>query len=151
MISYQIETFDQVKDDIKDLLRLHYNEVALDREYIPLDPDWDKYEAIYHRGGLFIATARDDNKLIGYSVFFVVNHLHYSSTLVASNDVLYLRPEYRQGTAGIKLIKFSESELKKAGVDKAVWHIKYHKDFRKILYRMGYKDEDAIVGKVLKD
>jgi hypothetical protein len=51
---------------------------------------------------------------------------------------------------GIKLIKASEQELNKINVTKVVWHIKFHKDFRNILYRMGYKDEDAIVGKILK-
>lgn len=151
MLIYQVESYNQVKDDIKDLLKLHYDEVALDQEHIPLDPDWERYETLYNRGGLFIVTARDAGKLVGYSVFFIVKHLHYNSTLVASNDVLYLRPEYRQGMAGIRLIKVSEEELKKIDVMKVVWHIKYHKDFRNILYRMGYKDEDAIVGKVLKD
>lgn len=152
MITYQVEKLKQIKDELPSLLKLHYDEIALDRDYIPLDPDWAKYEASCERGNLFVATARNESQqLIGYSLFFVTKHLHYKSTLVASNDILYLHPDYRQGTAGIKLIKFSEIELKKLGVVKLVWHIKYHKDFRNILYRMGYKDEDAIVGKVLKD
>jgi hypothetical protein len=32
-----------------------------------------------------------------------------------------------------------------------LWHIKFAKDFRHILYRLGYCDEDAIVGKILRD
>jgi hypothetical protein len=152
MITYQVEKIKQIKDELHSLLRLHYEEIALDRDHIPLDPDWERYEALCDRGNLFVATARnEEQQLIGYSIFFVLNHLHYKSTLVASNDVLYLHPDYRKGTTGIKLIKISESELKRMGVTKICWHIKFHKDFRNILYRMGYKDEDAIVGKVLKD
>lgn len=152
MITFQVEKLDQVKDELPVLLKLHYDEIALNKEHIPLDPDWEKYKTLCDRGNLFVVTARtDDQLLVGYSVFFTTYHLHYKSTLVASNDILYLHPDYRKGTTGIKLIKFSESELKKLGVDKVIWHIKYLKDFRNILYRMGYFDEDAIVGKVLKD
>ena len=73
------------------------------------------------------------------------------TTVSASNDVIYLAPEYRQGMAGVRLMKLAETALKQRGVTKVLWHIKFAKDFRKILYRMGYVDEDAIVGKILKD
>jgi GNAT superfamily N-acetyltransferase len=151
MVTYQVETYDQVVPDIKELIKLHYDEVALHKESIPLDPDWARYKVLEDNGMLFIATARDQSQLVGYSVFFVTRHMHYNSTLMASNDILYLHPDYRQGMSGIKLIKFSESELKKRNITKVLWHIKFQKDFRKILYRMGYVDEDAIVGKILKD
>lgn len=151
MLTYQVETFDNVLVDMQELITHHYDEIALHKEAIPLDPDWVRYKALADSKVLFITTVRDDNKLIGYAWFFITNHIHYKSTTVAANDVLYLHPDYRKGMTGIKLIKFSESELTKLGVTKAVWHIKFHKDFRNILYRMGYEDEDAIVGKILKD
>jgi hypothetical protein len=151
MLSYQVETFDQVVPDIHELIKLHYDEIALHKEAIPLDPDWDRYKNLENLDMLFIATVRDEGKLVGYSVFFITRHMHYNSTLMASNDILYLHPDYRHGMSGIKLIKFSESQLKKLNVTKVLWHIKFQKDFRKILYRMGYVDEDAIVGKILKD
>jgi hypothetical protein len=44
---------------------------------------------------------------------------------------------------------FAEQQLKERGVDKVVWHIKFHHDFRPILHRMGYGDEEVIVGKIL--
>jgi hypothetical protein len=152
MVNFAVEQYsEQLVEDIKPLLDEHYKEVALHKESIPLDPDWSRYKMLADKGLLFVVTARDDNKLVGYSVFFITQHMHYNSTKMASNDVLYLSPEYRKGMAGIRLIKISEIELKKLGVTKVLWHIKFHKDFRNILYRMGYLDEDAIVGKILKD
>jgi hypothetical protein len=149
MVTYQVETYEQVVPDIQELIKLHYEEIALNKQAIPLDPDWNRYKMLSDNNMLCIITARDDSRLIGYSIFFINQHMHYNSTKVASNDVLYLLPEYRKGMAGIKLLKVSEQELKKINVTKVVWHIKFHKDFRNILYRMGYNDEDAIVGKLL--
>jgi hypothetical protein len=151
MVTYQVETYEQVVSDIQELIKLHYEEIALNKQDIPLDPDWKRYKMLSDNNMLFVITARDNGTLVGYSVFFITQHMHYNSTKMASNDVLYLLPEYRKGMTGIKLIKASELELNKINVTKVLWHIKFHKDFRNILYRMGYKDEDAIVGKILKD
>ena len=96
-------------------------------------------------------TARDEGKLVGYSIFFITNHLHYKSTVYANNDLLYLHPDYRKGSLGIKFIKASEIYLKNRGVAKILWHIKFNKDFRILLHRMGYVDEEVIVGKIIKD
>ena len=150
-MEFQVESFDDVKDDIKYLLDLHYNEIALDKEVIPLDPDWDKYRNLYNLGILKIITARDEGKIVGYSIFFVNAHLHYKSSIYANNDLLYLHPEYRKGSLGIKLIKYSEKVLRDLGVTKILWHIKFNKDFRLLLHRLGYIDEDVIVGKIVKD
>ena len=50
---------------------------------------------------------------------------------------------------GIKLLKFSEKFMIDIGANKITWHVKHKNDFRNILYRMGYVDEDIIVGKML--
>jgi len=96
-------------------------------------------------------TARDDGKMIGYSVFFLQNHIHYKSTRMAFNDVLYLHPDYRKGRTGIKLIQHSEDHLKWLGIKKVVWHIKKANDFSPILQRMGYGSEEVVMAKILGD
>lgn len=151
MIKFGVERYHQVSEDIKELIKLHYEEIAVNKDVIPLDPDWDKYKSLCDNGLLMIITARDEGKLIGYSIFFITNHLHYKSTVYANNDLLYLHPDYRRGSLGIKFIKTSEIYLKQKGVAKIMWHIKFNKDFRVLLHRMGYIDEDIIVGKIIKD
>jgi len=149
MLSLATETLARVRADAEPLLRQHYEEIALYKERVPLAPDWGRYEHLEATRSLPIYTARRDGRLIGYSVFLLSYHLHYVHTLVAANDILYLDPEHRKGTTGIKLIKYSEAELKKLGVDRILWHVKFDHDFRKILHRLGYRDEEAIVGKLV--
>ena len=152
MITYGIEQYsEELVEAIKPLLERHYQEVALHKEHIPLAPDWARYKKLADANALLIVGARDNGQLVGYCVFFVSTMVHYMTTVSASNDVIYLAPEYRQGMAGVRLMKLAETALKQRGVTKVLWHIKFAKDFRKILYRMGYVDEDAIVGKILKD
>ena len=102
-------------------------------------------------GKFVIYTARDNGELVGYAAFFLMTHLHYRATTVAQNDVLFLRADKRQGMTGIKLIKFAESQLKIMGADKIGWHVKFSKDLRPILHRLGYRDEEVMCGKMLKD
>jgi len=142
---------DQLVSEIEPLIQLHYDEIALNKEYIPLDPDWDAYKKLADSGNLLIVAARRDGNLVGYAVFFLMQHIHYKSTKIANNDILYLHPDYRQGRLGIRLIKDSETACRFRGVNKILWHIKFAKDFRTIFYRLGYADEDAIVGKILRN
>ncbi len=136
--------------EIQPLIQLHYDEIALNKEHIPLDPDWDAYQFLADSNRMLIVAAREDGVLVGYAVFFITQHIHYKSTKVANNDILYLHPDYRYGKKGIRLIKDSETACRHRGVDKILWHIKFAKDFRNIFYRLGYIDEDAIVGKMLR-
>lgn len=149
MITYQSESYFTARDD--GLIQMHYDEIALHKEAIPLAPDWHRYDLMDAAQDLACITARDDGKMIGYSVFFLQNHIHYMTTRMASNDVLYLHPDYRKGRIGIKLIQHSEKHLQWLGVKKIVWHIKTANDFSPILKRMGYGNEEVVMGKILGD
>lgn len=140
-----------VKDKIQVLLKRHYTELTLDKEVMKLAPDWDRYNQLNNDGKLVIIIAYDGDVIAGYSVFFLNEHIHYKNNIIANNDVLFLAPEYRLGMTGIKLIKYSEMILTTMDVSKVIWHVKMAKDFRKLLHRMGYQDEDIIVGKRLKE
>jgi hypothetical protein len=129
---------------------LHYEELTLHKQVVKLDPDWNRYKSLADQNMITIITARDKGILIGYSLFFVNSHIHYKNNIMANNDVLYLHPDYRQGRTGLKLIRKCEQVLQEQQVDKIIWHVKYAKDFRQILYRLGYEDEDALVGKIIR-
>lgn len=148
MTTFQLETVDQCCEDIQPLLAQHWNEVALYRDEIPLAPDFDRYRAMEAAGGLVLLTARREGQLIGYSVFFVSQHPHYSTCRIASNDVLFLRADCR-GPLGIRLIRESERVLSDAGVQRIVWHVKPRNDWSSVLERMGYQHEEIIMGKLI--
>ena len=152
MIRFEvIKNIDSIKDQIQILIKRHYAELTLDKDVMKLAPDWDRYNELNSLGKLSIVCAYDDEKIVGYSVFFLNEHIHYKNNIIANNDVLFLSPEYRLGMTGIKLIKYSEMILQQLGVSKVIWHVKQAKDFRKLLHRMGYQDEDIIVGRALKE
>jgi GNAT superfamily N-acetyltransferase len=131
------------------LLNWHWQEIANDKDRIPLDVNFEAYKKLDSEGKIVILTARDDKRLIGYSIFFLVRSPHYKGTLVGMNDVLYLDPEYRRGSAGSRLIAESERVMREMGVVKITWHVKLVNGLQRILEAKGYKVDEIMMGKVL--
>ncbi|CAB4241252.1 NAT_SF domain containing protein [uncultured Caudovirales phage] len=149
MITVQEESFVGLQGEVDALLKAHWLEVANYKESIPLEPDWARYSGLEANGDLVCLTARLDGVLIGYSVFLLYNHLHYASTRCACNDIIYVTPTQRGTGAGLKLIKNSEKYLKALGVKRVNWHVKPIKDFTPILKRLGYIQEEVVMGKYI--
>ncbi len=61
--------------------------------------------------------AEEDNKIIGYVGFNIMRHPQHYNNLFASSVAIYIDPEYRKKNLGKDLIRFSEQELKKEGVE----------------------------------
>ena len=150
MLDLKIESLFDILSEMELLTEQHYQEITLYKDKVKLNPDWLLYKKLEENNQFFLFTARVNCELVGYSAFFVKPHIHYKELIVASNDVLFLNKKHRTGLTGIKLIKYSEQKLKEFGANKITWHVKYSNDFRPILHRMGYADEDVIVGKMLK-
>ena len=144
----QQETLYGVFEEIEELIKLHYDEVALHKDFMKLDPDWPRYHALEQSEKLIMFTIRDEDKLIGYSAFFIDQHLHYKGSKIAINDVVFLHPDYRNISVGSALIKFCDEELSKMGETKITWHVKFSNDFRHILKALGYVDEEIVCGKI---
>lgn len=130
------------------LLREHFKEIAHFKDIV-LDPDFAKYEAMDLTGRLLILTARVEGELVGYAIYFVMPALHYRRSLQAFQDVLYVAPEYRGGLLGMRLLKRSDQELKRMGVEVVRQHMKAAHSFGPLLARLGYELEDLIYVKRL--
>jgi hypothetical protein len=148
-LDLQTEPLADVILEVQNLLVQHYEELTLNKQRVKLKPVWDRYTKLEKEGKFITVTARIDGELVGYSGFFLDQHIHYEDLMVATNDVLFLRKDLRQGMSGIRLIKYSETTMRDLGANKITWHVKYSNDIRPILHRMGYADEDVIVGKLL--
>lgn len=154
---FNIEGILSIAPELIPLLQAHYDELTLNKDSVQLDPDWVRYAAMEEAGKFFVFTARVDGVLVGYSAFFVDQHLHYSDLRVGHNDVLYVTPPMRRAGVGLDLILYSEDQLELLEVQKIVWHVKFDKfvngvrhqhDFRPLLHRLGYSDEETVVGKI---
>lgn len=150
MPTYKQEFLQTVVEDIKPLLDKHWEEIATNKHAIKLNPDWDAYAALEEAGCLKIFTARENDKLVGYFVVIVRNHIHYKDHLFAANDIIYLSPEHRKGMTGAKLIKFAENCLKEDGVSVLLINTKRHKPFDRLLSWLGFTYTERLYSKLLR-
>jgi len=150
MITYQIEQLPDIIEDIKRLGPIHWAEVSPFRDVRPFNPNWELYLDQYRKGGVFSFTARDGNELVGYCFFTFITMSHYKHITLAINDTLYLKPEYRKGMTGYKLITKAEEEVKKLNVQEIMWRTKLgDSNFGKLLERLGYFPEEVSYTKMV--
>jgi N-acetylglutamate synthase-like GNAT family acetyltransferase len=146
-----VERWAEFVKDGRELFPEHYAELARDQERIKLDINEDLYVDADNRGIGHIATVRDEGKLVGYTILAVMPHLHYKSAgPMAMIDVYYLKPAYRKGGTGAKMIMFAESTLKAKGVTKIYFSTKVHLDNGKLLEALGFKFSDKVYTKLLE-
>lgn len=150
MVTIQREALFPFFDEAMPLFHRHWQEVShyLD---IPLEPDRQVYEAADANGMLRVYTVRGANgDLYGYALFFVRRNPHYASSLQAVQDIVFVAPEYRQGTLGMRLLRVAETELWGEGVQAVYHHVKLaHPALGKVLERMGYQPVETIYTKRL--
>ena len=130
------------------LFPLHYEELCVTKDF-PLSPDYEAYKRLADAGMLRCITVRADGEMIGYAVFFIRPHMHYSTCKTAFEDLYYIRPDYRKGRVGIRLFKYAEDVLKSIGVNRIIMHTKIHMDNSKLFEYLGYKWTDKLFTKIL--
>jgi len=134
----QHEFLASFKEDIKPLLEKHWQEVALYQGKIKLNPDWQEYARLDAAGSLVAFTARKDGVLVGYCVLVKSRSMHYKDHIFASNDVVFVIPEYRNTSTGYKLIKAAQDYCIDAGVSIMTVNTKVHIPFDKLMLDMGF-------------
>lgn len=132
------------------LLEDHWRELATHPDLMNLAPDAERYMAMEAAGVLLVLLVRDEaDRLIGYSVCMIGQHLHYGDLRYAHNDVLYLAPGRRAGGLGLRLIRETERACREAGAQFIVWHAKKGTDLDRIMPKLGYAVQDTLYSTVL--
>lgn len=116
MITAAIENFELAIPEIKELIGLHWSELALNKDTVPLSPQWDEYVRREKSGALFLATVRRDGKIAAYYIAQVAPGFHYSQTLTGTMDIAYVVPNQRQRGLAIPLFRTVEREMRRRGV-----------------------------------
>jgi hypothetical protein len=154
------ETVEQVQDEIKALMVLHWTEVGHYRD-LPLDPDFERYALVEKAGLLRIYTARaqflEKDSLRGYVIYIVGPGIHYRQTLFAVQSTLYLHPAYRAGLQGARFIRWTETQLEEQdGIQVIHHHVKAKHDprraaaFMRMLERRGYELQDYVLSRKVR-
>ena len=145
----KLATVDEMLAEAQTLFDEHYEEIARNKHVMVLKPDEETYRKSEEMGTIFILSARQNDQLIGYSVNFVTNHLHYADLKLAQNDLLFISKEHRGGRIGLKLIKETEKHATLLGCKLMLWHAKESTTLAHMLPRLKYGVQDIIFSKEL--
>lgn len=138
--------------ELSPLLAAHWHEVAHYAD-IPLEPDWERYRILSANGNLRVYVARvEGGQLVGYLAVFVTQNLHYASSKVAAQDVLFVAESHRRAHLGSDLLVHAEHCLRAEGVQVFTQHCKAAegKTIQRFLERRhGYELVDLVLAKRL--
>lgn len=132
MITAQVEPWSEMKRDLLPLLPLHWAELALNQDKVPLDPQYDIYDAREAAGQTLVVTLRELGVLAGYFIGFVAPGLHYRTCLTLTMDIFWTHPDIRKGFAAVRMFREVEREAKRRGVQRIFYGSKAHKDASKL-------------------
>ena len=151
MITFETESFTENLAELKVILPLHYEELALEQDKVPLSPQYEIYEAREKAGELLYVTARENGELIGYFIGFVAPGLHYKTCLTCTMDIFYIHPEHRGSNFGFKLFNFVEKKLLARGVKRWFVGSKVHLDASWLFKKLGFSPCETTQSKYLGD
>ena len=128
MITAQVEPYSKCLPELMECYDLHWEELALNKDKVPLDPQYDLYEARDDAGQLLLVTLRETGRLVGYFIGFIAPGFHYKTCLTLTMDIFWTHPDVRGGFSGVKLFRLVEKEAKRRGVHRMFYGSKLHKD-----------------------
>jgi hypothetical protein len=123
--------------------------LALNKESVPLDVDFEGYRTNSAAGRLHVLTARAEGVLAGYYVSVIVPHPHYRTTLFGLVDAYYVVPRFRTALCGLELFLTLEEEMGKLGVRCLISTTKLHYDLSPLFERCGWQPAGKTFTKVL--
>ena len=132
------------RGEVNELIREHWEEVALNKKVMRLDPDWDLYKRMEAEGRAFALGAFQGSAMVGYVVMFLMRHVHYKEMTIAMNDVLFVRKTHRKGRTGLRLIQEAEEVARRKGAQLVTWHAKPDTALADLLPKLGYGVQDIV-------
>ena len=125
-------------------------ESGSDRDFVPIDVDWGRYQALENAGSLKLLSARKDGELVGYAAFFITPHLMYRSSTHVICDSIYVDPRHRG--IGPSLVRAAEKQFKAmAGSTqvRVIYSAQIASDFPQVLNRLGYHARETVHVKII--
>jgi GNAT superfamily N-acetyltransferase len=145
------EPFAPFLEEVKPLLPEHYAELALNKDRVPLSPQYDEYLRRDALGMVLCVAVRDAGKLVGYFVGFIAPGLHYSTCLTLQLDIFWIHPDHRGQKGGFLLFKAVEAEAKRRGVQRMFIGSKTHLPADYLFEKLGYQKVESVYSVMLED
>lgn len=110
----------------------------------PLKLDKERYKQFEALGILVIIGAFDGDRVVGYSLASVLPHPFNPEMVFCNSDVMFLLSEYRNTTAGARLIAETKRVAKARGASKIFWHARGDSKFADMLRNRGHHLADEV-------
>lgn len=143
-IVFQEEGWEVFYKDCQDLWKLHYQEIASDKERKKLSADTTRFQSLEACGQLYILTARKNGVMVGYVVAAICYHPHFSEILCAFEDMYFLAPGSRGARVGMRMVKRALAGMQARGAQMAFFHTKDYKNNGRLLTACGLGLSDHI-------
>jgi len=144
MITAQVEQWSDCLNELQELFPTHWEELASNKDKVPLEPDYDAYDRCERADQLLLVTLRDGGSLVGYFVGIIAPGLHYLSCLTCSMDMFWTHPRIRNGTAELRLFRRVKKELEDRGVSRWLTNTKIHRDCGRLYAALGFEPLETI-------
>jgi hypothetical protein len=148
VITAHVERLADTLEELKPFFVPHYEELALDQDKVPLDPQYEVYLEREARGEVLLVTLRDRGKIVGYFVGFVAPALHYRTCLTLTEDIFWLHPDVRaedslskmeEDMAAALLFETLRTAAKMRGVKRVFLGSKWHRSSAPVFEQMGLR------------
>lgn len=146
MITAHVERLHDTMEELKPLFDPHWQELALDQDKVPLDPQYPVYFERENVGQVLLVVLREAGKVVAYFVGFVAPALHYQTCLTLQMDIFWLHPDYRDADSltqmeahmlSMQLFEAVRDEAKRRGVQRVFYGSKLHKDASRVFEELG--------------
>ena len=134
----------QLYELAEDLFLDNFQEASSYNGELDLDVNFEFYQRYDDLGLVKFIGAFDGNGLVGYSILLEVPFIAHKHTTLAQCQVIYLKPEYRKGSNGVRFIKFVENVARAINCQYLQIGIpKKQKKVHNLFVDLGYKLREA--------
>jgi len=136
--------------ELYDLILIHNEETA--STLGPVEPMLEFYFMLANQEALECIIARnDEGEAIGYMLCLITYNHHHRSVLVGSQDIFFVREDYRKGSLGTKIIKKAEEVLIARGCQIISMFYSESMDLKNYYEHLGYTPMEHTVYKKVGD
>ena len=115
---------------VDELVREYYAKTIASEGMRPLKFKWHTYQLLEDAGAVQLFIAKVHDRVIGFALYVVQEHLHHDGQNVAQCTMMGVRPEYRGRGIGRQLVEYAEGQLREAGATHMVHH---HRTLYKVI------------------
>jgi hypothetical protein len=160
MITAHVERLQDNLEELKPLFDPHWQELALNQDKVPLDPQYEVYLQREAVGQVLCVVLRESGKIIAYFIGFVMPGLHNRTCLTMQMDIFWLHPDHRDGDSleqleahmhALELFQAVRDEARRRGVQRAFYGSKLHKDAGRVFEELGMIEVERYYSQWLGD